>query len=422
MSYMSGLVCLACGGRIDAMPFRYFCPDCGGYLDVAYDYDRMAATLSPTDFARRSGAILSQWLEFLPIERPELIDRVTLGERPTPMIPAQRLPEAARGQDVWLKNDAMLPTCSLKDRSLPLTVVKALELGRQAVGIVSSGNASASLAAYAARAGLQCIVFLKQNVSASKLFKTMVHRPLAIQVRSSYSAAEVLFQQARDEFGFFDCDGLVNPYRIEGKKTFAYEVARDLGWRAPAAVLMPTGYGNGVVAAWKGFQELKRLGFIDSLPAMVAVQPAVCAPIARAFRLNLPAVEAVPAAESIADAVCANDPVVGGQRVMQAVRESDGVVLAVDEDEIVEAVQVLASREGLAMEATGAIALAGLLRLNREGNPWADGTVILSITGHGLNAPEAVGALVPVPAVVDAEYGAVQQALAQTVVFTSQVS
>ena len=126
-------------------------------------------------------------------------------------------------------------------------------------------------------------MFLSKHVSPSKLYKTMIYRPVGIQVMASYSEAEVFFQQAREEFGFFDCNGLVNPYRAEGKKTFAYEVARDLGWRSPRAVYMPVAYGNGIVAAWKGFKELKQLGLIEDLPAMVAVQPAVIAPIARAF-------------------------------------------------------------------------------------------------------------------------------------------
>jgi threonine synthase len=411
MSYLTNLRCLTCGCAVDPNPFRYFCPDCGGFLDVEYNYQRMQVELSQADFESRRGSILEQWLEFLPIERPELIARVTLGEQPTPMTQARQLPAPADRAEIWLKNDSLLPTCSLKDRSLPLTVVKALELSRKAVGIVSSGNASASLAAYAARADLHSIVFLKEHVSPSKLYKTMVYKPTAIQVQGSYSEVEILFQQARDEFGFFDCDGLVNPYRIEGKKTFAYEIARDLGWRPPAVVFMPTGYGNGIVAAWKGFQELHQLGFIGSLPAMVAVQPAVCGPIARAFRLGLSKVEPVPEAESIAEAVCVNDPVIGGQRVLELVRESGGMAIAVQEDEITEAVRILAEREGLATEATGAIGLAGLLKLMREGNPWAAGIQVISITGHGLNAPQAGSALTQPPIKVEADYQAVYEAL-----------
>jgi threonine synthase len=382
-------------------------------LDVEYDYDRMQGELSPADFDARRGSILEQWLEFLPVERPQLIARVTLGELPTPMFHARQLPPPADQAQIWLKNDAQFPTCSLKDRSMPLVILKAIELDRTAVGIVSSGNASASLAAYAARAGLHAVVFLGEHVSSSKLYKTMIYKPLGIQVMAGYTLAETFFQQAREEFGFFDCNGLVNPYRIEGKKTFAYETARDLGWRSPDAVFVPTGYGNGIVAAWKGFQELHRLGFIHSLPAMVAVQPAMCAPIARAYERGLSEVEPVPMAQSMAEAVCIDDPQIGGQRVLDVVRESDGMVVAVEEEKIAQAVRTLAEREGLAMEPGGAIGLAGALRLMRQGSPWAGGIQVVSLTGIGLNDLQRGSAMVGSPLQVEPSYEGARQALEQ---------
>ncbi len=411
VSYVTSLRCLSCRRTVDSQPFRYFCPTCGGYLDVEYDYSRMRADLAPAAFEGRRGSIMEQWQEFLPIERPDLIASVTLGERPTPMIPARRLPPPADRAQVWLKDDTRFPTCSLKDRSMPLAVLKALELGYRAVGIVSSGNAAASLAAYAARAGLKAIVFLRAGAPINKLYKTLMYAPVLLQVNGPYEVAEELFQQARDEFGFFDCNGLVNPYRCEGKKTFAYEVARDLGWCAPSAVFLPAGYGNGVTAAWKGFQELHRLGFISSLPAIVAVQPAVCAPIARAFDLGLPKVEAVPQAESIADAVVVANPVVGGQRVLEAVRASGGRAVAVSEDEIMTATRLLAEREGLSCEPTGAIALAGFLKVMREGNPWLGGPQIVALTGHSLN-DQRIGSILGLAATqVEATPEAVRAAL-----------
>lgn len=407
MSYMTHLLCLNCGCTIEPYPFRYTCPDCGGYLDVQYDYERMKSAVKTQDFDSRRGSILQQWLPLLPIEKPELVDRVTLGEAPSPLLHTRNIPGI--GANTWLKNDSLMPTASLKDRSLPITIVKGLEFGYQSVGIVSSGNASASLAAYAARAGVQCIVFLKESIKTSKLYKTMIYKPLAIQVRAQYDVAENLFQQARDEFGFFDCDGVINPYRIEGKKTFAYEVARDMDWKAPAAVFMPTGYGNGIVAVWKGFKELHRLGFIDSLPAMIAVQPAVCAPIARAFHRGLSYVEPIPSETSVAEAVSVNDPNIAGVRVLEAVRESGGTVLTAEEDEIRMATRLLAEKEGLAIEPTGAVAVAGLIGLERDGNPWAGGVNVVSITGHGLNVPEDLSTLISPPHLVDPDYRLIQK-------------
>ncbi len=413
MSYVSGLRCISCGRPAPLAPFAYVCSACGGFLSVEYAYDRLREALTRDQLERRRGTILEQWLDFLPIERPDLIARVTLGEQPTPMTRAYRLQGPARHAEVWLKNDALFPTCSLKDRSMPLVTLKALELGRTAVGIVSSGNAAASLAAYAARADLHAIVFLSKHVSQSKLYKTMVYKPVGVQVLASYSEAEAHFQRARDEFGFFDCNGLVNPYRAEGKKTFAYEVARDLGWRSPAAVFMPTAYGNGIVAAWKGFKELKLLGFIDSLPAMVAVQPAVIAPIARAYELGQATVEAVPDAETLAEAVAVTDPVVGGRRVLETVRESGGKVIAVTEAEIADAMRILAEREGLAMEPAGVLGLAGMLNVIRDGNSYKGGSQVISLTGHGLNDQGIGGQMVAPPLRAPADYEAVRAVLRQ---------
>lgn len=387
MSFVTGLRCLDCDFKIDAIPFKYVCPKCGGYLEVEYDYAAIGSHVNSANLDSRQGSVLEVWKEFLPIEKPELVSQVTLGEKPTSMTRAFRLPSAAESSQVWLKHEFQSPTCSLKDRSLSLVILKALEHEYKSVGIVSSGNASASLAAYAARAGLKAIVFLEGESTPSKISKTMQYQPIAIQVDAPYSEAELYFQQARDEFGFLDCNGIINPYRVEGKKTFAYEVARDLHWKAPDVVFMPCGYGSGVVAAWKGFQELYRLGLTNSLPAIVAVQAELCSPIARAFQAGKTTVDAVPPVKSIAESVCVSDPVIGGKRSLQAVRESNGLVIAVSEEEIHEAVHLLATTQGLAIEPTGAVGFAGLLKTARESQRWAGGVQVASLTGHGLNAP-----------------------------------
>jgi threonine synthase len=413
VSYVSGLRCMACHCAVATEPFRYHCPECGGFLDVEYDYDRMREDLTPSRFENRRGTILEQWLEFLPIERPELISRVTLGEQPTPMTRALRLPGVADGARVWLKNESLFPTGSLKDRSMPLATLKALELGRAAIGTVSSGNAAASLAAYAARAGLRGVVFISKHASAGKLYKSMIHRPLGIQVLAPHSDVEVFFEQACAEFGFFDGGGPANPYRGEGMKTFAYEVARDLGWKSPQTIYMPVAYGGNFAGTWKGFKELKRLGFIDSLPAMVAAQPAVIAPIERAFRLGLSRAEPVADAETMATAVAVSDPVFGGERVLSIVRESGGAVVAVAEAEIAAAVRLLAEREGLAVEPAAALGLAAMLKLVKEDSPLTSGCQVISLTGLGLNDQAWGSAMVTPPAQAPADYEAVRAILRQ---------
>lgn len=411
MSYVTQLKCLQCKKTIPTEPFRYFCPDCGGYLEVLYDYPKMKSEIDRDQLAFRSGSILQQWLQFLPIENPDFIDRVTLGEIPTPMFKARHFSTLGKNAEVWFKNESQLPTNSLKDRSMPLMVLKALEQKKEAVGIVSSGNASASLAAYAAVAGLKAIIFLGQNVPVSKLYKTMIYNPVGMQVMGNYSAAEKNFQQAREEFGFFDCNGLVNPYRIEGKKTFSYEVARHLGWKAPDVVLMPTAYGNGIVATWKGFKELKDFGFIDSLPAIIAVQPANCAPIARAFELSMDYVEPVIGKKTVAEAVAITDPAVGGKRVLETIRESKGLVMAIEEDDIRSTIKLLAEKEGLAVEGAAALGAAAWLKLAKENNPISEGKCVISLTGIGLNDLENGNSFVNLPNQVSEQYDSTQKVL-----------
>ncbi len=404
MSFVNGLKCLNCKSQIDVEPFRYQCPHCGGYLEVLFDYPQMQAKIDRDHLDVRRGSILEQWLEFLPIEDPGLIQQVTLGEQPTPMFRAKTLSSFAQNAEVWYKNESQLPTNSLKDRSMPLMVLKALEQKRSAVGIVSSGNASASLAAYAAAANLKAIIFLGNNVPDSKLYKTMIYKPIGIQVLGDYSSAEKAFQQARDEFGFFDCNGLVNPYRIEGKKTFSYEVARDLKWKAPQTIIMPTAYGNGIVATWKGFKELYDFGFIDSLPAIIAVQPLNCAPIAKAFEAGLDSVPAVEGKKSLADAVAISDPMIGGQRVLETVRASKGLVMAISEDEIKNTMRLLAEKDGLAVEGAAALGAAAWLELARNKHPLAEGKSVISLTGIGLNDLENGLTLIKRPTQVDQSY------------------
>ena len=410
MSYVTGLRCLSCKTKLDIAPFRYQCPECGGYLEVLYDYDRMKKEICKEQFEGRSGSILQQWLEFLPIEQPELIEKVTLGEIPTPMFKAKSF-TASEADQVWFKNESQLPTYSLKDRSMPLMILKALELGRDSVGIVSSGNASASLAAYAASAGLKAVIFVGESVPQSKLYKTMVYDPIGIQVIGDYNAAEENFQKAREEFNFFDCNGLVNPYRIEGKKTFSYEVARDLGWKAPDTVIMSTAYGNGIVATWKGFKELYDFGFIETLPHIIAVQPANCAPIERAYRLGLSHVEAVEKKPSLAEAVSITDPAIGGARVLEVIKESKGMVVAIEEEDIRKTMQLLASKEGLAIEGAGALGAAAWIKLKNENNPIVNGVSIVSLTGIGLNDLESGIGLVNMPNKVTKNYEEAQQVL-----------
>lgn len=396
MSYVKHLTCVNCGQAHSANEFRYLCTACNGFLDVQLDIEAIRKRLKRSDIDSRPPGVMQRWLEFLPIEKPDLIERVSIGESVTPLVKSERLARRLGLEHLYLKNESAFPTGSLKDRSMPLVVLKALEFGFDTVSIVSSGNAAASLSAYAARAGLKAVVFVAGGRTA-RLAKCRSYGSTLVHVEAPYSQVEELFMQARQAFGWYDCNGLINPFRLEGKKTFAHEVCHQLGWRVPDLVIMPIAFGNGLVSAWKGFAEIEEMGFATGRPAMWAAQPENCAPIVRAFESGASSVEPVNAQPTVASSIAVGNPEIGGKRVLNVARESGGGAVAASEGLILEAQALLAQEEGLFIEPSGASSLAGLMRLIREGRVRRDQVIVLSITGEGLNQPDALDAWAPEP-------------------------
>lgn len=410
MSYVKHLVCVNCGRTYKASEFRYLCPECGGFLDVEFDTDAIRENLKRSDIDSRPLGVMQRWLEFLPIEKPELVERVSIGESVTPLVKAGRLAKHLGMERLYLKDESAFPTGSLKDRSMPLVVLKALEFGFDTVSIVSSGNAAASLSAYAARAGLRAVVFVAGGRTA-RLAKCRSYGSTLVHVEAPYSQVEDLFMQARQAFGWYDCNGLVNPFRLEGKKTLAHEVCHQLGWTVPDAVIMPTAFGNGLVSAWKGFAELEEIGFTRGRPAMWAAQPENCGPIARAFDSGASVVEPVRGEPTVASSIAVGNPEIGGKRVLKVGRESGGGAVAASEDLILEAQSLLARMEGLFVEPSGAAGVAGLIKLLSEGRISRDQTVVISITGEGLSQPDALDAWAPEPHEVSPDLESLKQLL-----------
>jgi threonine synthase len=396
MSYVKHLVCVSCGKTYDAGEFRYLCPACNGFLDVEFDTSAIRANVRREDIDSRPLGVMQRWREFLPIEKTELIDRVTIGESVTPLVKSVRVAKRLGMKNLFFKNESAFPTGSLKDRSMPLVVLKALEFGFDTVSIVSSGNAAASLSAYAARAGLRAVVFVAGGRTA-RLAKCRSYGSTLVHVEAPYSQVEDLFMQARQAFGWYDCNGLVNPFRLEGKKTLAHEVCHQLGWTVPDVVILPTAFGNGLVSAWKGFAELEEMGWTKGRPAMWAAQPENCGPIARAYDSGASVVEPVQGKATVASSIAVGNPEIGGKRVLKVARESGGGVSAASEDLILEAQALLAREEGLFVEPSGASSLACLIKLLGEGRIAKDQVVVLSITGEGLNQPDALDAWAPEP-------------------------
>ncbi len=321
---------------------------------------------------------------------------VTLLEGGTPLLPAPRLSERV-GAQVWLKYEGLNPTGSFKDRGMTLAMSKAAEQGVKAVICASTGNTSASAAAYAARAGLTCAVLIPQgHIALGKLAQALIHGARVLQVRGNFDdALEIVRSYAKQ--AAFTVVNSVNPFRIEGQKTAAFEVVDVLG-DAPDVHCIPVGNAGNITAYWKGYLEYREAGLSSKLPAMLGFQAAGAAPIVEGHPVDHP--------ETVATAIRIGRPA-SWYGATAAATESGGTIAAVTDAEILDAYRYLASRESVFCEPASAASVAGLLKLGvPEGS-----TVVCVLTGHGLKDPDVAVGQIPVPTPVDADHDAIQAEL-----------
>jgi threonine synthase len=377
-------VCTACG-REHALGRIYRCEACAAPLDVRYDYRGIARAAFDPPADRRRGLWI--YADLLPVAPGAAI---TLGEGQTPLLACRRLGARLGLERLWVKDETRQPTGSFKDRPLSVAVSRARELGFDTVVTASSGNAAAAMAAYAAQGGLRAVVILPADAPPPKLFQMLASGARVVRVRGSVSDCIRLAQAAALGCGWCNVTSTFeNPYSVEGDKTVAYELARDLGWRAPDWIAVPTGSGPLPVGIFKGFQELQQAGVVEGLPRMVAAQAEGCAPIERAFRSG--AAEVAPWADARTVAGGIQDPLVGysqdGTRTLAMVRQSGGAVVAVPDPAIEEATRWMAGDEGLYVEPTAAVATAAVASLQAGGEIRETETVVVVATGHGLKQP-----------------------------------
>jgi threonine synthase len=385
MGIVASLSCPRCGGTHDPAGYLEMCGGCGAVLETVIDLTGIGPGERDALLAsRRRG--LFRWWPFLPLARRDCV--VSLGEGDTPLIAAGRLGTRLGLDRLYLKNDAVLPTGSLKDRSNAVAISKAVELGVRTVAVVSTGNAAASVAAYAAAAGLRAVVLLPEETSPEKVAQAAAYGAEIIAVKSDFDQTAKLFSAATREFGWYACMSN-NPYRNEGKKTYAYELSEQLDGETPEWLIHPTAGGLGLVATWKAYNELSALGWTDRLPRMVAAQAATCAPIVAAYRSASSEVHPVPARATAAESIRVGNPKSLGWRVLRDIRKSGGTAVALDETEILEAQALLARHAGIYAEPAGAISLAAAAKLRRDDTIERGDLTVCVITGHGLKQPEA---------------------------------
>jgi threonine synthase len=327
---------------------------------------------------------------------------VTLLEGNTPLIPAPRLAERiAPGLELYLKFEGLNPTGSFKDRGMTVAVSRALDRGARAILCASTGNTSASAAAYAARAGLRCAVVIPEGqIALGKLAQAMVHGARVFAVRGNFDRALELVRKLGDE-GSVAVVNSINPDRIEGQKTIAFEIVAALGGRVPDAHALPVGNAGNITAAWKGYVERARRDG-GSVPRMLGFQAEGAAPIVRGKRVDEP--------KTLATAIKIGNPA-SWEGALRARDESNGIIGAVTDDEIVAAYRALADTEGVFVEPASAAGIAGLLRQKATGALAGVRLAVATLTGHGLKDPERAIEVSPRVESVDADPGALRRAL-----------
>ena len=386
MGVIDKLACPKCG-HVPASRTVFQCSHCGSILEVHVSTDHLGSADLDRMRASRDRSIW-RWFEFLPLEKRSSI--VSLGEGTTPLIHAARLGDKLGLANLYLKNDTLLPTGSLKDRSNSVGLSVAKELGFMTAAVMSTGNAAASVAAYSAAAGIKSIVMVPAGTAPSKIIQARAYGAKVLVVAGDFDyEVAALYKAAVQEFGWYDCLSS-NPYRDEGKKSYAYEMVDQLDGHVPDWVIHPTAGGTGVYAMWKGYREFLTLGWIDRAPKLVAAQSEAAAAIVAAFEKGSINVEPVVARATVAESIQVGNPVSLGWRALAALRDSGGTAVALSDREILEAQTLIGHLAGIFAEPAAAISVAAAKKLRRDGVIGRGETVVCNLTGHGLKQPEAI--------------------------------
>ncbi|PCN50314.1 threonine synthase [Candidatus Geothermarchaeota archaeon ex4572_27] len=383
--YVEGLRCISCGRSFSLDHPHYACTSCGGLLDVTYDYSELEGQSLLAKWSRRPMGVW-RYRELLPADHSMA---VTLGEGGTGLHRCIRLGGALGLKRLFVKNEGENPTGSFKDRGMTVGVTRALELGVKATACASTGNTSASLAAYSARAGLACLVLVPSGrIARGKLVQAIAHGAKVVAIKGGFDDALREVRRLCEGRKLYLLNS-INPFRLEGQKTLAYEVYEQLGHQAPDVVVVPVGNAGNISAIWKGFKELRALGLIERAPRMMGVQAEGASPFASMIREGRETLIPVERPETVASAIRIGSPV-NWPKARAAVLESGGWAVVVSDQEIIEAQRRLARLEGLFVEPASAASIAGLARLIEEGLVDRDETVVCVATGHGLKDPDVV--------------------------------
>jgi len=355
---------------------------------VRYHLDKIREAVTPADIAKRPPT-LWRYRELLPL--PLDTEPVTLGEGMTPLLPCPRLGQQLGLTKLWMKDESQLPTGSFKSRGQTMCVSLAKWLGVKRVALPTAGNAGGAAAAYAARAGMECFVFMPADTPVVNQFEPYLYGAKAFRVNGLINDCGKIVKAGAERMGWFDLSTLKEPYRLEGKKTMGLEIAEQLGWRLPDVILYPTGGGTGLIGMWKAFRELVELGWIpaDKMPRLYSVQAEGCAPIVRAFDKGERFAELFPNAKTVASGLRV-PAAVGDFMMLDAIRESGGKAVAGKEDAIGPWMRRASSAEGISVCPETAVCFDVLERLISQGEVKPHEDVVVFNTGAATKYLEAL--------------------------------
>lgn len=386
MARVETLECRECGRSYKAAPI-YVCDYCFAPLEPAYDYEAIAGEIT-RESIQAGPASIWRYVALLPVD--SATPRIDIGAGLTPLIKADRLGTALGIDNLWIKNDTANPTHSFKDRVVSVALTVAREMGFDTVSCASTGNLANAVAAHAARAGLRSFVFIPANLEQNKILTTAVYGGNVIAVDGNYDHVNKLCSEIaqKGEWGFVNVN--LRPYYSEGSKTLAFEVAEQMGWKAPDHVVVPVASGSLLTKFRKGLEEFHKVGITDAVPhtRMHAAQAIGCNPVVAAIKAGVDTIRPV-RPNTIAKSLAIGNPA-DGYYAVKAVAETGGLGEEVTDEEIVDAIRLLASTEGIFAETAGGVTVGVLKKLAEQGAFAPGESVVALITGMGLKTAEAL--------------------------------
>lgn len=383
-------VCIKCGAEIEPKPDITVCPNCGGILDIKYDYKYISSKVTAKKIIDSVDYSMWRYREYLPVEEDTKNTPLRVGWSPFYEVP--KLAEMMGIKKLWIKDDGINPTASLKDRASAMAVAKAAEAKADTIACSSTGNAASSLAGNAAAAGFKTYIFVPSRAPKGKVAQLMIFGANVISVQGTYEETFRLSAEAIDRWGWYNRNAAINPYLVEGKKTVSLEIAEQMNFNVPDYVAVSVGDGCTIAGVWKGFKDLYYTGIIDRLPKLISVQAAGCCPLNTELQTGRPwqPMDENTIADSIAVGVPRN-----ADKALNAVRESKGMAVNVTDEEILGAMRLLGRTCGLFGEPAGVTGAAGIKKARQLGLIPEDASVVGIISGNGLkdvnNAIKAAG-------------------------------